>query len=219
MRRGSGAARRHVDLARISLGIGNELGNRFGRNRRVHRHYVWRAHDAGNGRDVTNEIEIQLVKERRIGRVRRYGRKKRIAVARGSQSRFGADVPAIACSVLNNKGLPESIRQPLPHQARNNICRTARHVGNYNAHWPQWIGLRPCDARGGGQRGSARRQMQELAAVMFHGCPPCVVARCAFGCSICKARRCCLCATRSASRRARRCAWCLPAAGSRPARA
>ena len=26
------AGRRHVDLARIGLGIGNELGNRFGRN-------------------------------------------------------------------------------------------------------------------------------------------------------------------------------------------
>ena len=33
MGRGPDAGRRHVDLARIGLGIGDELGNRLGRNR------------------------------------------------------------------------------------------------------------------------------------------------------------------------------------------
>ena len=38
MARGPVAGRRHVDLARIGLGIGDELGNRLGRERWIDRH-------------------------------------------------------------------------------------------------------------------------------------------------------------------------------------
>ena len=44
--RGPGAGRRHVDLARIGLGIGDELGNRFGRKRWMDHHDVGLADDA-----------------------------------------------------------------------------------------------------------------------------------------------------------------------------
>ena len=40
MGRGPVAGRRHVELARIGLGIGDELGNRLGRNRWIHHHDV-----------------------------------------------------------------------------------------------------------------------------------------------------------------------------------
>ena len=40
-----------------------------------------------------------------------------------------------------------------------------------DAHRPRRIGLRPCDARHGRQRGSARGQMQKLSAGKFHGVP------------------------------------------------
>jgi len=46
MLRGSVAGRRHVDLARIGLGVGNELGNGLGWNRWIHQHYEWLANDA-----------------------------------------------------------------------------------------------------------------------------------------------------------------------------
>jgi len=36
-------------------------------------------------------------------------------------------------------------------------------------HRPCWIGLRPCDARGGRQRGSARGKIQKFSAGKFHG--------------------------------------------------
>ena len=62
-------ARRHVDLARIGLGIGDELGNRLGRNRWIHHHDMGRADDARDRRDVADEIEIELVVERRVDRV------------------------------------------------------------------------------------------------------------------------------------------------------
>ncbi len=60
VRRGAVAGGRHVDPARISLGIGNELGNGPGWNRWVHHDDIWLAADGRHRRDVTDEIEIDL---------------------------------------------------------------------------------------------------------------------------------------------------------------
>ena len=56
------AGRRHVDLARIGLGIGDELGNRLGRNGRIDHHDKGRAADARDRRDVADEIEIEVAR-------------------------------------------------------------------------------------------------------------------------------------------------------------
>ena len=71
---------RHVDLAGICFGVGDELGNGLGRNRRIHLHDIGHAHDAGDRRNVANEIEIELVVERRVDRVRRSDQEERVAV-------------------------------------------------------------------------------------------------------------------------------------------
>ena len=67
--RRSVAGRRHVDLARIGLGIGDELGNRLGRNRWVDHHDEGTADDARDRRDVADEIVIEFLVERRVDRV------------------------------------------------------------------------------------------------------------------------------------------------------
>ena len=60
------AGRRHVDLAGIALGIGDEFGNRLGRNRWIHQHDNGLADKARDRRDVSDEIEIELVIERGV---------------------------------------------------------------------------------------------------------------------------------------------------------
>src|SRR5262249_55952744 len=55
--------------AGIGLGIGDELGNRLDRHRGVHLYGKRLASNARNRRDVANEIEIELVVERRVDRV------------------------------------------------------------------------------------------------------------------------------------------------------
>ena len=92
MGRGPVAGRRHVDLARIGLGVGDELGNGLGRNRWIHHHDIGRADDAGDRRDVADEIEIELVVERRVDRVRRTDQQQRIAVG---GARTTASVPIL----------------------------------------------------------------------------------------------------------------------------
>src|SRR5581483_9749506 len=54
------ARRCHVDLAGIGLRVGDELGNGFGRHARIDHHDLGYAHDAGNRRNVANEIETEI---------------------------------------------------------------------------------------------------------------------------------------------------------------
>jgi hypothetical protein len=71
MGRSSHARRPYADFAGIGLGVGDELGDLFGWNRRVHHDDVAPANDAGDWRDVVDKIEIELFLKRRADRVRR----------------------------------------------------------------------------------------------------------------------------------------------------
>ena len=57
------------------------------------------------------------------------------------------------------------LREPLPHQAREEIGRAASRDWHDQTHRPHRIALCSRDVRHCRQRGSARGQMQELPAV------------------------------------------------------
>src|SRR5215475_12488819 len=82
VRRGSVAGRRHVDLSRISVGIGDEFGQGLGWNRRINHDHEGCSEDANDRSDVANEIEIKLLIQRRVNCRGRVEQKKRIAVRR-----------------------------------------------------------------------------------------------------------------------------------------
>ena len=119
------AARTVGELARIGLGIGDELGNRLGRNRRIYHHDKGAADEARDRRDVADEIEIEFVVERRIDRVRRTDQEERVAVRRRAHDRLGGDIAAGARPVLDDEWLAEPLRQPLTDQAREDVVRAA----------------------------------------------------------------------------------------------
>jgi hypothetical protein len=54
-------ARSHADLAWITFGVGDELGNRASWNRWIHHHNGGLAADGRDRRDVPDEIEIEFV--------------------------------------------------------------------------------------------------------------------------------------------------------------
>src|SRR5262249_56520811 len=62
----------------------------------------------------------------------------------------------------------EPLRQPLSHQARDDVTCAAGGKADNDAHRPRRIGLRPSKARHGWQRGSASGQMQKFSAGKFH---------------------------------------------------
>src|SRR5215470_1728401 len=76
----SDAGRGHADLARIGLGIADELGNRLGRNRWMYRYDVGLPVNAGDRRDVADEIETKLVIERGVDGIPTADHEQRVAV-------------------------------------------------------------------------------------------------------------------------------------------
>jgi hypothetical protein len=172
VRRGPNARRCHVDLARVGFGVSDELGNCLGWNRWIHHHKVRQPDDARDWRDVADEIEAELFVERRIDRMCAADQEQRVAVRGCTHDHLRRDIGASTRPVLDDKLLAEPLRQPLTHQTRDDVGRTAWSKADHNAHWPRRISLRPCDLRHGRQRGSARRQMQKISAGKFHFEPP-----------------------------------------------
>ena len=165
--RGSVAGRRHVELAGIGLGVGDQLGNGLDRQRGMHQHDVGEANDARDRLHLLHEIERQLVVERGVDRIRRRDQQQRVAVRRGAQHLLGGDIGAAARPVLDHEGLPEFLRKPLPHQARRHIRRAAGGVSDHEPHRPRWIGLRMGDARHGRECSRTGGELQELTAWKF----------------------------------------------------
>ncbi len=86
--------------------------------------------------DVANEIEIELVVECRIDRVRRTDQEQRVAVRRRTHDRLGGDIAAGARPVLDDEWLAEPLRQPLTYQTRENVVRAAGGKADDDAHRP-----------------------------------------------------------------------------------
>jgi hypothetical protein len=167
MQRRPDPARAHVDLAGTGFGIGNELGNRLRRDRRMHLHDERHADDAGNGGDVADEIEIELLVKRCVDRVGGAHDEQRIAVRRCADRGFDRNIASCAASVLDDALLPEPLREPLPHHARGDVGRAARGEADDQADRPRRIGLCTRSARSG-ERGGARGEMQKLATGKSH---------------------------------------------------
>jgi hypothetical protein len=156
-----------LDLARIGLGVGDEVGERLGRERRIDRHHDGGTTNARDRRDVADDIETRIRVERRVDGIRRGNHEERVAVRRRSHDHFGGDIGV--GPVLDSELLPEPIRQPSRHEARDEVGTAAGGIAYNDAHRPRRIGLRPSEARYGRQRGSAHRQMQQLSTVAkFH---------------------------------------------------
>ena len=103
MRAAPVARRGHVDLARIGLGVGDELGNGLSWNRWMNQHDVGLAADARDRCDVTNKVVIELVVERRADYRVGTDQEERIAVRRCSHDHFGGDIAAGTRPVLNDE--------------------------------------------------------------------------------------------------------------------
>lgn len=104
------------------------------------------ADDAANRCDVANEIEIELLVERRVDRVGRADQQKRVAVRWRIHDAFGGDIATGARPVVNDNLLTEPLGEPLRHHPRSNVGRTASGKSNDQAHRPRRVGLRRCDA-------------------------------------------------------------------------
>src|SRR6516225_5189089 len=136
---------------------------------------IGRPHDACDRRDVADEIEIELVVERRIDCVESTDQEQRVAVGRGTHDRLGGDVAAGSRTVVDDERLTEPLRKPLTYQARRDVRTASGREANNDAHRPRRIGLRASETGGDRQRGRAHGQMQKISAAKFHGLTLCNV--------------------------------------------
>src|SRR5262245_18643835 len=165
------ASRRHVYLCRIRLGIGNEFGKRLGRNGWMHQHDQGSA-DHANHRNVADEIEIELVIQCRVDCGSSVKPEKRIAISWRTYHCFGGNIAGRACPVLDYDWLSELLCERLSHQADKDVGASTGWIAYHPAYGSRWIDLRPSSAGSSRQRGSARGQLQEVAAWKLHGFLP-----------------------------------------------
>jgi len=137
----------------------------------MHHHHVGEEQRPGHRRAVANEIERQLVVERRIDGVVRSGEADGIAVGRRAQHRRHADISASADLVLDEDLLAQAFRQILSNDACYGVVWPAGSERHDPMYRPCRIGLRPHGARDGRQRGSNSCQTQKLTAGKFHRAP------------------------------------------------
>src|SRR5436190_20348736 len=156
-------SRRHGELAGIGLGISDELGNRFGRNRWMYYHDFGRASDASDRHDVADEIETEVVVERRVDRIGHSDQEERVAVCRRAHDRFGTNIGARAWSVLDDEWLAQPLGQPSTHQTGDEVVCAAGGDWHDQMYRPRRISLRLHNPRHSRQHSRARSQLQEYA--------------------------------------------------------
>src|SRR5262245_42038492 len=122
-------------------------------------------------RNVADEIEIELVVERRVDRVESTAQEERVAVGGRAHDGLGADIAAAPRPIVDYELLAEPPREPWCDEPRENVGRSAGGRGGDDAHRPRRIVLRPSDTRHRRQRGSARCQMEKISTGKFHSSP------------------------------------------------
>jgi hypothetical protein len=100
------------------------------------------------------EIEVELVEERRIDRIKCADEEERVSVGRRPNDRLGGDVAGAAWPVVDDELLAETLRQPLTDQASRYVGCAAGGKADDDAPRPRRIG-RPCVAT---TRPGARRR-------------------------------------------------------------
>ena len=164
MQRRADAAGRHVDLAGIGLGIGDEFRDRLRRHVRIHLHHQRNERNARHGCGVVHEVEMQVAVDRRVDRVGGHGKQQRVAVRRRFHRIFGSDVAARSGPIVNHDRLAEPVRQPLRHQPADDVGRAAGRNLHDQMNRPRRVVVGPGDMRHCWGRGGSRRQYEKIPA-------------------------------------------------------
>jgi hypothetical protein len=130
----------------------------------MHHHHVGAAGDCRYRRDVADELETEIVIERRVDRIRRADDDERIAVRARPCRRLGADRAAGARPVVNDEGLAEPLRQPLTDQTRENVEGAAGREANDDMDRPISLGVSGRTGSRSGARSAAFRYQLAAAA-------------------------------------------------------
>ena len=132
---------RKVDLAGVFLGIGEELGHRFGGKRWIYLHHERHANDDSYRRYIADGVILEVVIEARIDRVGDGHQEQRISVGGRIHDRFSGNVARGTRPVLDDEGLMQPFRQILPHDASGDVAWAAWWKAHDPVHRSRRISL------------------------------------------------------------------------------
>src|SRR5215468_1840681 len=103
---------------------------RLGGKGRMHLHDMGRAEHAGHRRNIAEVIETEIRVERCVDRVRRTIKEHRVSIWRRLHDDLGTEIAPRASPIFDHEWLPQSLRQSLTHQARDDVAHAAGWKGN-----------------------------------------------------------------------------------------
>src|SRR5262245_60912572 len=121
MRKATGAAGAHNDLAGIGLGVLAKLANRSGRTLGMDNDNTRGHCNAGDWRNITDRIVSEGLIKRCIDRVCGGGDEQRVPVRRCADIRFGSEACSGAQAIFYNEGLTKPLRQSLSNQSCDKV--------------------------------------------------------------------------------------------------
>src|ERR1700730_13480376 len=121
MRQTTDAARSHIDFARISPGIGDELGNGLRGERWSDGQYGRRSRNTRNWSNVANQVEIERVVERCVPHVGRRRFEQRVTVGGRPHDHIGRQITARTWLIVDDDFLAEALRQRWRYRTRENV--------------------------------------------------------------------------------------------------
>lgn len=95
----------HVDLARISLRVGDKLSHRLCWYRWIDHHDIRRTADSADRRSIADELVIELFIEGCIDSVWGTDEQECMAVRSCTDNGLGSDIPASTRSILDDEWL------------------------------------------------------------------------------------------------------------------
>jgi len=165
----AGVVRRRLKL---KLGVRDELGYGFSRERWIDHHDKGDPPDARNRRDISYEIKVEIIVKRRIVSVRVGSDEQCVAVRRRPHDGLSCDVAARTRPVFNEKLLTHPLRKPVTNQPCRRVREATGRKARNDAHCTRGIVERRCDARQGRKNRSAYCQTQKFATGGLHGDTP-----------------------------------------------
>ncbi len=128
---GTNARRAEIELARIGLGVGDQLGDGFHRQGRIYHQHVGLHRNQGDRCEILQRIVADGAVEADVHGHRRAGHRQRVAVGLGLGHGLETDVAAGAGTILDDDGLAEVFSQLLPHNAGHDVDAAARREGHH----------------------------------------------------------------------------------------
>ena len=124
-----------IQHAGLRLGFRHQPSEIARRHIRMHHQQIWNEGGLADRREIALRIEGHIAIKRAIRRMCRTCRHhQRIAIGGSARDSFTTDITSGTRAIFNHDRLAKPGRNRLSHQARCDVCATARREGNNHAN-------------------------------------------------------------------------------------